>query len=71
MTEEKIVTGHRLKAEELRASCDPAAFAFRSTAELTPLAGLIGQERALDATAFGIDMQNAGYNLPAATRASD
>ena len=57
------MTGHRLKAEQLRASCDPATFAFRSTAELTPLAGLIGQERALDATAFGIGMQNSGYNL--------
>jgi lon-related putative ATP-dependent protease len=54
---------HRLKAEQLGAPCDPAAFAFRSTAELTPLDGLIGQERALEATAFGIGMPTAGYNL--------
>jgi lon-related putative ATP-dependent protease len=53
----------RLKAEQLRARCDPARLGFASTAELTPLAGLIGQDRALDATAFGIGMPHAGYNL--------
>jgi predicted ATP-dependent protease len=52
-----------LKAEELRATCDPATLPFRSTAELTPLEGLIGQERALDATTFGIGMKRGGYNL--------
>jgi lon-related putative ATP-dependent protease len=53
----------RLKAEELRAICDPATLPFRCTAELAPLPGLIGQERALDATAFGIGMKRVGYNL--------
>jgi lon-related putative ATP-dependent protease len=54
---------HRLKAEELRARCDPATLPFRSTAELMPLPGLMGQERALDATSFGIGMKKGGYNL--------
>src|SRR5581483_7733424 len=49
--------------EELRAACDPATLPFRSTAELTPLERLIGQERAVGATAFGIGMKQAGYNL--------
>jgi lon-related putative ATP-dependent protease len=53
----------RLKAEELRATCDPATLPFRSTAELEPLQGLIGQQRALDATTFGIGMKPGGYNL--------
>ncbi|HXD99850.1 MAG TPA: ATP-binding protein [Candidatus Acidoferrum sp.] len=53
----------RLKAEELRATCDPATLPFRSTAELEPLPGLIGQQRALDATTFGIEMKSGGYNL--------
>jgi lon-related putative ATP-dependent protease len=61
----------RLKADELRATCDPATLPFRSTAELEPLEGLIGQQRALEATTFGIGMKPAGYNLfvlgPAAT----
>lgn len=54
---------HRLRAEELRAACDPATLPFRSTAELAPLLGLIGQGRALDATTFGIGMRRAGYNM--------
>ena len=53
----------RLKADELRATCDPASLPFHSTAELEPLRGLIGQQRALDATTFGIGMKRGGYNL--------
>lgn len=53
----------RLKAQELRAACDPATLPFRSTAELEPMPGLIGQQRALDATTFGIGMKRGGYNL--------
>jgi lon-related putative ATP-dependent protease len=52
-----------LKAEELRATCDPASLPFRSTAELAPFEGLIGQERALNATTFGIGMKRGGYNM--------
>jgi lon-related putative ATP-dependent protease len=52
-----------LKAEELRAACDPVTLPFRSTAELAPLEGLIGQDRALEATTFGIGMKPDGYNL--------
>ena len=52
-----------LKAEELRATCDASSLPFRSTAELEPLHGLIGQQRALDATTFGIGMRRGGYNL--------
>ena len=54
---------HRLKPQELRAVCDPATLPFRSTAELSPLDGMIGQDRAVSATGFGIGMKHAGYNL--------
>ncbi|MBI4587552.1 MAG: AAA family ATPase, partial [Candidatus Rokubacteria bacterium] len=53
----------RLKPEEVRVLCDPATLPFRSTAELPPLDGMIGQDRAVSATAFGIGMRRAGYNL--------
>jgi len=43
--------------------CDPATLGFVSTAELPPLDGMIGQDRALGATTFGIQMKHAGYNL--------
>ena len=60
-----------LKADELRAVCDPASLSFKSTEELSPLDVMIGQERALNATTFGIGVRHHGYNLfalgPAAT----
>ena len=52
-----------LRPAELRAVCDPATFRFRSTAELPPPDGMIGQERAVAATAFGVAMRRPGYNL--------
>jgi lon-related putative ATP-dependent protease len=52
-----------LKPEELRAVCEPAALPFESTAELSPLDGMIGQDRAMSATAFGIGMRRAGYSM--------
>jgi lon-related putative ATP-dependent protease len=53
----------RLRPEDLRAVCDPASLAFASTAELPALEGLVGQDRAASATAFGVGMAQAGYNL--------
>jgi lon-related putative ATP-dependent protease len=53
----------RLKADELRAACDPSTLPFRSTEELSPLEAMIGQERALGATTFGIGMRHHGYNM--------
>lgn len=53
----------RLKPEELRAVCEPAALGFASTEGLAPLEGMIGQARALEATTFGIRMKHRGYNL--------
>jgi len=58
-----VAEARLLKPEELRAVCDPATLGFASTAELPPLDGMIGQERALDATTFGIGMKHRGYNL--------
>ncbi|HEU5322343.1 MAG TPA: ATP-binding protein, partial [Methylomirabilota bacterium] len=49
--------------EELRLACDPATLPFQSTEELPALDTMIGQERALDATAFGIGVKHPGYNL--------
>ena len=52
-----------LRPAELRAVCDPATLRFRSSAELPPFDGMIGQERAVAATGFGIAMRRSGYNL--------
>jgi lon-related putative ATP-dependent protease len=52
-----------LTAGEIRATCDPKALGFESTDQLPVLDGMIGQERALDATRFGIGVKHVGYNL--------
>ncbi len=48
---------------ELRRACDPSVFAFKDTSALEPLGGVIGQERAVQAIEFGLNMQSPGYNI--------
>ena len=43
--------------------CDPAQFAFTTTAELPPLDAFLGQDRAVEAVHFGIRMRQSGYNM--------
>ncbi|MCB1529308.1 MAG: AAA family ATPase [Hyphomicrobiaceae bacterium] len=52
-----------LDAAELRRVVDPASLGFGSTAELAAASGLIGQERALEALAFGTDMKALDFNV--------
>ena len=53
----------RLTPEALRWQCDPQQFEFETTADLPPLEGTIGQERALTAIDFGLGIKNSGFNL--------
>lgn len=52
-----------LKPEELRRTVDPKTLGFATTAELDPITGLIGQERALAAIEFGVSMRAFDYNI--------
>ena len=52
-----------LSVKELRRVCDPDIFHFSSTAELPVLNKIIGQERAVRATTFGIDIESPGYHI--------
>ncbi len=52
-----------LSPEEARWVCDPALFNCDSTRDLTPLAGIIGQARALSALEFGLNITNPGFNI--------
>ncbi|MBU0455661.1 MAG: AAA family ATPase [Gammaproteobacteria bacterium] len=54
---------HSLSVSQLRRSCDPKEFKFKSTKELKPLEGIIGQDRAMHALTFGIDIQSHGYHI--------
>ena len=55
--------GCQVKYDQVRAVCESATLPFLSTAELTPLDGVIGQDRAVAATTFGVGMRDGGYNL--------
>ncbi|MGZ4481897.1 MAG: Lon protease family protein, partial [Gaiellales bacterium] len=56
-------TRMRIDPEHLRRRLDPATLRFRSTAEVEPLTGIIGQPRATEALEFGLAVSEAGYNL--------
>lgn len=52
-----------LAVEQLRRVCDEKIFKFKSTAELATLESIIGQERAVRATSFGIGIDSPGYHM--------
>jgi len=54
---------YELPQEDLRCSCDPTIFEFEDTSEIEPLDEVIGQERAVQAIRFGLDMKSPGYNI--------
>lgn len=52
-----------LKVSDLRLICDPKIFKFKNTSEVKPLDTVIGQERAVEAIDFGLNMNDPGYNI--------
>jgi len=52
-----------LPADELRCRIDPTQLTFESTADVEPIEGTMGQPRALEAIAFGLESDGLGYNL--------
>jgi len=54
---------YEVTVSKLRWQCDPKLFQFECTKDLSPLREFIGQERAIRAVEFGLNMNNAGYNI--------
>lgn len=52
-----------LPATALRRECDPSLFDFDHTGQIQPSRDLIGQQRAIEATEFGLAVQLDGYNI--------
>ena len=63
LNEETVKETKELQVQQLRRVCDPGVFKFESTAELSVLEEIIGQERAVRATAFGVDIESPGYHM--------
>ncbi len=52
-----------LTAEQVKEKCNSNLFECDSTAELKPTDSIIGQERALSALKFGLNIQKPGFNI--------
>jgi len=52
-----------LSAEQVRKRCDPQVFGCDSTGELEPIGSIIGQERALSALRFGLNIPKPGFHI--------
>ncbi|NOS99084.1 MAG: AAA family ATPase [Phycisphaerales bacterium] len=52
-----------LPPDELRWQCDPAKLPFRSTADVEPVHGVIGQDAAIEALRFGMEINAPGQNV--------
>ena len=48
---------------QLKKTCDPASLKFKTTKELEPFNGTIGQQRGIKAMEFGLNIDIKGYNL--------
>ncbi|HYD15644.1 MAG TPA: AAA family ATPase [Hyphomicrobium sp.] len=55
--------GQALASTELRRTVDSKALGFKTTADLKPATGLIGQDRALKALDFGLGMKARDFNI--------
>lgn len=52
-----------LKPADLRRRTDLRAHAWQTSADVPPLEGLVGQERAVQAFSFGVRVRGRGYNI--------
>lgn len=59
----ELAANRRVAPEDLFRRCDPEQFGFETTAEVPPLDGTVGQDRALSSLEFGLDIKADGYNL--------
>jgi predicted ATP-dependent protease len=55
--------GPELTAEQLRKVADVDSFGFETTAGLEPAPHMVGQERAVEAIEFGLEIDDPRYNL--------
>lgn len=54
---------HRLPASLLAPTVDPTRLGFADTSQVEPLEETIGQERAVEALEFGLQMKSPGFNV--------
>ena len=60
---EEILVAREVSVEELRKEIDSTLMACETTEEMAPLTEIIGQERAVRALRFGLDIKERGFNI--------
>lgn len=53
----------RVATADLRWRCDPARFAFETTNDVQPISGVVGQDDAVEALRFGLEVHAPGQNV--------
>lgn len=52
-----------LNADQLRSFCEHAEFGFKTTNDIPDFEGMVGQERAIEALSFAVEINRPGYNM--------
>ena len=52
-----------LSSLQLRSFCDQAEFSFSTTDDLADFEGMVGQDRAIEALSFAVEIDKPGYNM--------
>ena len=58
-----MIEKYKISLEDLEHRCNESALRFKTTEELEPLNEIIGQDRALEALDFGLNVKKKGYNI--------
>lgn len=58
-----MVDKWKVDLNKMKNRCDIECFDFKTTEDLIPLQGIIGQERAAEALKFGLSVKKKGYNI--------
>lgn len=54
---------YKLSEEDLKFKCSLDDLDFKTTEDIEPLGGIIGQDRAVNSIEFGLKMKHKGYNI--------
>jgi len=54
---------NELSFEKLRKECDPETTGCKTTKDIPPLTGIVGQDRAVRALKFGLGIEERGFNI--------
>ena len=54
---------YEIKYNMLSNECKPSFFNFKDTSQIESLEGIIGQDRAVKAMQFGLNVKVRGYNI--------